>query len=145
VGEVKLPHRKKEIHMKLTIQKLLLVVFVLAAVIIPAILFAAGEAPYVTLRNKKIADGVYACDATTSTLTAMKVVLFQATSVAGVASVTFGTGFFRSKSTYYVIVTEQNGNTITPNAATVTNNTGNSCTVYTNGITAVVNGIAVGL
>jgi len=76
-------------------------------------------------------------------ITAMKCVAFTATAANWAASVTFGTGFFKSASTYWVIANSV-GTTYTASAIAITNNTGNSCTVYTSGVTDVVHGFAIG-
>ena len=87
--------------------------------------------------------GVELCDSVTSTNTAMKVVAFTATALAGIAVITFAPEPFTSKTTYYVIANEI-GTTTTARAVVTTNNTGVSCTVYTDGLTSVVKGLAVG-
>lgn len=99
--------------------------------------------------------GVGKCDSMTSTTTAMKMFVFTAPATTGISSVYFAVTYaasgnvttptaFTSRTTYWVIANTASGTTVSANACTVLNGSGNSCTVFSDPPGAVVSGIAIG-
>ena len=130
-------------------KKNILFVVLLAVVmsLFAGVVMAADDAtagPYIPMRNGNLNWGtVYLSDSVTSTKTAMRTVVGVGNSAAGICSIT-GLGF-RSINDYFIVVTEEAATrTFNANAPAIVYEGGNSCTVYTNALTAAVRFQAVG-
>ncbi len=82
-------------------------------------------------------------DTKTTTGTVMKIVAFKGTASDGRLVVNFGDNFFTNENTY-TIVASASGDTSVAYNVTYFNHTGNSATVYSQSLDAIVSGIAIG-